>query len=89
MEVQAGRIRKSRRQVIGDRVVVNAPASASFATSRAVIDTVLLSEVCGCGYSCTSWGGLRRAARLVLQAVRSAAHGTRRRPGAPARTCPT
>ena len=54
MEGQTGRIRKRKRQVIGDRVVIN-PRTRLFHlrdTGGNVIDTVRLSmEVCGCGYS--------------------------------------
>ncbi len=54
MEVQAGRIPKNKRQVIGDRVVVNPRTRVSILrdVEGNVIDTVRLSmEVCGCGYS--------------------------------------
>ena len=54
MEVQAGRIPKSKRQVIGDRVVINPRTRVGTLRDAGgnVIDTVRLSlEVCGCGYS--------------------------------------
>ena len=54
MEVQVGRIPKVKRQVIGDRVVVNPRTRVCVLCDAEgnVIDTVSLSlEVCGCGYS--------------------------------------
>ena len=54
MEVQVGRIPKSKRQVIGDRAVVNPRTRVGIMRDAEgnVIGTVRLSlEVCGCGYS--------------------------------------
>ena len=54
MEVQAVRVPKAKKQVIGDRVVVNPRTRICHLRDAGgnVIDTVRLSmEVCGCGYS--------------------------------------
>ena len=79
MEVQIGRIPKSKRQVIGDGVIVNPRTRVSVLRDADgnVIDAVRLSmEVCGCGYSYARPGvGYDGRPRLVLQAVRSAPHG--------------
>ena len=88
MDRQVGRYQKGERQVIGDRVVLN-PRTRLCSLRDAegnVFDTFRLSlEVCGCGYSFARAGvGYRGSGRLVLQAMRTAAHiGREGHPRAP------